>query len=256
MAHAAPPAAVQPQAVSLIKEFLLSPSVAGMAGQSGCSACLRAAVQPALGLPPHQIRQIGSSYDGSKTLLGSGQQPSISPAGLIAAVGTLLSCSQDQEVGCQLPLLLHHQLCRAVPVSVTVTEQCWEGSRLPGGLRQSHGKDQKVKCLRCDRLWQPNEELLAEVFLGSAAPQSHFLPAVWHGLFLRGVPAPCVTGWFRAKGAFWEGGEMWRNFTFCCWSGDGSPCPLPLTHSQHEGAWPRRRAGCTSGCMCCCQGLH
>ena len=101
----------------------------------------------------------------------------------------------------------------------------------------------------CSLLWQPKEELLAEVFLGSAAPQSCLLPAAWCGLFLRGAPATCVTSRLGAKGAFWEGGEIWRNFTSYRWSGDGSPCPLPLTHSQREGAWPRRRAGCTAGCQ-------
>ncbi|XP_054694770.1 uncharacterized protein LOC129211545 isoform X1 [Grus americana] len=30
---------------------------------------------------------------------------------------------------------------------VSVTEQHWDGNRLPGGLQQSHGKDQKVKSL-------------------------------------------------------------------------------------------------------------
>lgn len=53
----------------------------------------------------------------------------------------------------------------------------------------------------------------------------------------------------------WEGGEVWRNLIFYRWRGDGSPCPLPLTHGQCEGAWLRTRAGCTAGYVHCHQAL-
>ena len=72
-----------------------------------------------------------------QTLLGSWQQPSVSPAGPIPAAGTLLSCSPDRRAGCQLLLLLRHQLCRLSPRQ---WQQRWEGTRLPGGLRHGRGK--------------------------------------------------------------------------------------------------------------------
>lgn len=103
MAHAAPPAAVQPQAVSLIKEFLLSPSVAGMAGQSGCSACLRAAVQPALGLPPHQISQIGSSYDGSRPCWGLGSSRASRQQGLSLLPGLCCPAARIRRLDASFP---------------------------------------------------------------------------------------------------------------------------------------------------------
>lgn len=65
--HKAMLAAFQPQAVSLIKEFF-SWSVASMSGLSGCLACLRAAMQPAPGLPEYHVKQVGSSHSGSRPL--------------------------------------------------------------------------------------------------------------------------------------------------------------------------------------------